>query len=83
MKKFFPLAALVISAFSITSCATKDYTCTCTYSTNGATQTTVNSYSKITKTEAEDKCAASANWYHTDLGNGVNYLGKTKITCKL
>jgi hypothetical protein len=43
----------------------------------------VTNYSKITKTEAEDKCAASANWYHTDLGNGVNYLGKTKITCKL
>lgn len=84
MKKYFPIAITSLAIFTVmfASCNTKDYSCTCTYNTNGAIQTVVTTIPNVTKKDAQDQCG-TGKYAHPGLGAGVSYTGNTKITCKL
>jgi len=72
MKKIAPVAIIaLIGALSLTSCK-KEYTCSCSYTVNGTTQTSeVKSGVKISKKDAKTWC----NAYTSTAWSGV--------TCKL
>jgi hypothetical protein len=75
MKKLMLITLTAMCTFAFTSC-TKDYTCTCTYETNGSKQQVVTTIPQTTKAKAEDDCATKQTIHHP-------IVGYTLITCKL
>ncbi len=75
MKKILSFALIGMCFFAFTSC-TKDYTCTCTYNTNGLKQQVVTTIPQTTKKKAEDDCAGKQSIHHP-------IVGYTVITCHL
>lgn len=72
MKKSFTLTALSgITLLLFTSC-TKNYTCTCTYTTNKLVQSSVSDIPKSTKRQAEVQCNRESKAYNT--GTGFTYV---------
>ncbi len=74
MKKIIAVSVFAVFALLFTSCS-KDYTCTCTYNTNGAIQTSTSTIN-ASKRDAEKQCVKEQKAYH---GN----LGYTYISCSL
>ncbi len=65
MKKMPPIAAVAALAMMFASCK-KDYTCTCTITTPGATAETIAlPVLKTTKSKAKDVCNAAQTTYTT------------------
>lgn len=75
MKKLIPVAALAVFAMMFTSCK-KDYTCTCTWTFAGTSQTVTGSLGKTTKSKAQDACNTSQTNYN-------NMAGYTSVTCHI
>ena len=67
MKKLLLVAA--VAAFTMTSCK-KDYTCTCTYTSGGQTQTATYPMNDVKKKDAKDACnQLGAAWISTMNGS--------------
>ncbi len=71
MKKIAPIAMVaLIGALSLTSCK-KNYTCDCTYSVSGVSQTYSWQTGKVKKSDAKAAC------------EGYTATGWTNISCSL
>lgn len=57
MKKFILVAAVATFAMGLGSCK-KDYTCDCTYTSNGQTYTSSSTIKNAKKTDAKAACTA-------------------------
>jgi len=75
MKKIAPLAAALLLTFAFTSCK-KNYTCTCTVTSNGVSATGTSSSFKDTKKNAKAACEKNNS---TQTVNGVTITTSCSI----